>query len=314
MRILYSFGQVDRSQLYLCGVLDDWEEQDICHTLFFRKLEAAWDYWSINSRIVGFHVFPLSHGTLLIAPCNDGSVYINEEGEERWETIGKGPEMPSTLRHLTCSKVIGSFLYVAGMQRQVFRKCLIAGQWKRVDQGALISRTSTEISGFLSIDGVNEKNIYGVGFFGQIWHCSTEQWLQLPSPTNLKLTSVRCMDDNTVYVVGGKGLILKGNKESWTVIEQDFTSSTFVNAEIFQGVLFLVTDGGVLYQLLNDRLSKVDFGCPTDFHFLHHQGTLLLALGFTMAYLFNGAIWAKLDLPQIEAGVSDGDVRGRNKT
>lgn len=300
MPILFSFGQIlNKSTLFLSGVLDDWEENDVCHALFFRRQVDRWNYWSINSRIVGFHVFPISLGEIIIAPCQEGSIYINKEGEERWETIGIGPEMPSTLRHLTCSRVIGSFLYVAGMQRQVFRKCIPDGAWERADQGALISRHSTEINGFLSIDGINEKNMYGVGFYGQLWNYKNEQWFQLTSPTNLKLKSVRCMGDGAVYVAGAKGIILKGIADRWEIIEQDLTLSTFMNVEIFEGTLFLVTDRGGLYRLVNDQLSKVEFDCPTEFHFLHSHGELLLALGFSMAYLFDGVVWTKIETPHI---------------
>jgi hypothetical protein len=299
MKILFSFGQVyKKGILFLCGVLDDWEENDICHALFFRRQKGNWTYWSINSRIVGVHAFLAPHGLMLIAPCNEGSVYINKEGEEQWETIGMGVDMPSTLRHLTCSRVIGTFLYVAGMQRQVFRKSLLKGGWERADQGALISTKSTEINGFLSIDGVDESNIYGVGFYGHLWNCKNGHWFQITSPTNLKLTSIRCMGEY-VYAAGSNGLIIKGVGETWKIIEQDLTSSAFVNIELFNESLFLVNARGVLYRLFNDHLSKVEFDCPTEFHFLSSSEDQLLALGFSMAYLFDGACWTKIEIPEI---------------
>lgn len=301
MKILYSFGDLfNRSSVVLSGVIEQLEERDVCHALILRRTSGNWDYWSIASRIVGIHVVRGVRGHLIVAPCQEGSIYLKDDDGERWEIIDAGPEMPSTLRHLTCSRVIGSHLYVAGMQRQVFRKRVPDGHWERADEGALVPRTSSEIYGFLSIDGIDEQHVYACGFLGQLWEQRNGLWEQADCPTNLKLTTVRWIDPATVYVVGSKGLILRGGKNKWDIVHQDLTISTFVWAEVFQETLFLATDRGVLYQLINGVLSKVEFDQPTAFHFLHQKDGILLVLGFRMAFTFDGKTWSKLQLPIFE--------------
>ncbi len=297
MQVHYQYGCLcGHERIYVSGIVDEYENEDICHAVIFEGRGAHWSNWIVEARIVGLLARDTPRGPTVIAPGNDGSVQITDPAGTDWEVIGYGPEMPSNLRRLTCARSIGDYIYVAGMSRQVFRRRWSDGLWERADHGALVPLTSTEISGFLAIDG-EVDDLYASGFAGHLWHARNGSWRQIDLPTNLKLRTLSYRDIDDVYVAGSKGLIFRGSGDRWSLVSQDLTSNTFTMSAVFRDRIFLVADHGVLYELQGDALVKVDFEELFFCGFLHSSADSLLALGPRRAKLFNGTSWSELDLP-----------------
>lgn len=288
-----------RGLYYLTGVIEEYEEQDICHAALLQYKEGGWKHWPVSTRVIGISAFDAGFGPTVLAAGFDGNTLVASPTGIAWESVGRGPEMPSSQRHLTCIRRIGQHVYVAGMARQVFRRLISGGAWERADKGALIARNALEINGFLAIDGLNENDMYASGFHGHLWHFAGDHWRQVDSPTNLKITCLRCLSDKIVIAGGGDGLILRGFGDQWRVLDQDVTTQTFVSTEVFSRSVYFTTEGGKLFRLTGDELAPVDFGFepPALLYSLHASDGVLLAAGGTDAILFDGTSWSRLESP-----------------
>jgi hypothetical protein len=298
-RLSYWFGCLGpNGSLALAAVIDALDEQDVAHTVLLCRVGESWSTMALNSRSIGVHQ-PESTDNATIVPCFDGSVCFVYGEDQRWEVVGRGPEMPGTLRRLTFSRVIDSYLYVTGMQRQVFRRALTGRDWQRHDNECLVPSDSTEIAGFNAIDGLNGDLMYAAGYGGEIWRREGARWIRCASPTNSKLVAL-CIDPTgVVYAAGANGLLLCGEVDRWEVIEHGATTQGFVAAEMHQGQLYLATERGGLFTLRDRSLQKVDLPLGATVHALHSKDEQLLALGYRGACIKSGdALWQLVPLPQ----------------
>jgi hypothetical protein len=299
-RLSYWFACLSGTDdLAIAAVVDELEEQDVCHTVLLRRTQGQWDTQSLNNRSINIHSVG-AQGEVIV-PCFEGSLAWVKGAQAHWGVVGQGKEMPSTLRRLTCSRLIGSHLYVAGMQRQVFRFDLPAGGWSRFDDGCVVPRSSQDIAGFNAIDGDEAGALCAVGYGGEIWWHNGVTWHPCDSPTNVKLIALRHVGQGHFYAGGAKGLLLSGRGDKWGIIDHGVTEQTFVHAEVHEGLLYLTTDRGGLYCLDADgQLNKVALPEEGTAHWLHAHGPRLLALGYRQAYIFTAATgWVRQALPRL---------------
>ncbi|GAA0358980.1 type IV secretion system immunity protein Tsi7 [Bowmanella denitrificans] len=184
---------------------------------------------------------------------------------------------------------IGGYVYACGMKRQVF---------KRVDENRWTDLSApmpgkSERAGFEAISGYSEKEIYAVGWNGEIWKFDGSQWVNFDGLTNLILTSVCCADDGQVYVAGQQGTLLIGRNEQWQQVEfEDGENEDFWGLSYFQGRLYLSTMTN-LYTLQDQRLIPVDLGdlnCST-FFALTHAEQVLWSVGSHDLLAYDGKQW-----------------------
>jgi hypothetical protein len=228
--------------------------------------------WISNERIsnfmipweakdLGFSKFPEPH-FVFVGPRGEVMVYTQSGHAE--EFIDQSIQGPIGLGAIREVRRIDSHFYVVGMGRQVYIRETGAGplenaNWKRKDLGVVVASPNNEILGFNSIDGFSENDIYAVGWQGEIWHSDGEHWIQLSSPTNVKLEKVICGEDGYVYAVGQSGTLLKGNMENWEVVNHDVTADQFWGAAWYRSRLWLSTSKALYSLLEGNLLEEVDF-------------------------------------------------------
>ena len=193
-------------------------------------------------------------------------------------------------------KRVGGLVYSAGMSRMVYRRPLNGGRWERADAGARVPRTSTEIAGFLDLDGFDERDLYAVGFQGHIWDSDGARWRRIDSPTNLKLECVRCAEDGRVYIAGAKGIILGGPRCVMGRHRARLDRGDLLGDGVCIGSIYLSTDVGFIYRLDGDALSPIETGLGRRISTrgLYYNDGVLLSTGAHDLCLFDGRGWAEV--------------------
>jgi hypothetical protein len=178
----------------------------------------------------------------------------------RFDSQLRGPLHFGPIRDL---RVIGGEVFAVGMSRQVYHM-KPTGIWTHIDENILVPAGKGKAKGFTSIHGFSAKDLFAVGFEGEIWQRIDANWAPIPSPTNMKLERVVCTPDRTIYAVGQAGTIIRGFNGTWTILEQSLTTKQFWGAEWFRNRLWLSTDDNLYF--LNSyghlEMLKVDFIQP----------------------------------------------------
>ncbi len=268
------------------------DEQGSAHAFVARWTGSGWGRYVVPGPAAAHCALNENDRTVLtLVP--DGQVHVATPSGFAWETIDPTPDGPNSLRHMTDIRPIGDAVYAAGMARMVYRRTG-PGQWERADFGMRHGRAGNGVSGFRSIDGLDARTLYAVGFGGEIWHFDG-QWTRIDSPTNAKLEKVRCVSPDQVFIGGANGTLLVGSKNRWTVVPHEATRGTFWGMEHFDGRLFLA-DSDSLYSFDGSSVDRVELDVepyPTT-SYLHTNGTLLASVGERDVVIFDGGTWTRL--------------------
>jgi hypothetical protein len=195
---------------------------------------------------------------------------------------------------LRCARTIGGRAYIAGMDRQVYRRSTKL-RWEALDAG--LPGDDDEVVSFEAIDGFSENEIYAVGRKGEIWRYDGKRWHQIETPTNLILLGVHCAADGVVYACGQVGMLLRGRNDEWEVVEQTATEQDFWDVIWFKGSLYLATRE-VLYVLRNGEMAPADYGdedIPFSFYRFTATPDVLWTIGSKDVMRFDGATWSRVD-------------------
>ncbi len=244
-----------------------------------------------------------------------------------------GATLDRGLPHLQQIKEIGGRLYIVGPNSQIFRRKQEESQsttsfkgaqnknfharleqWEVFNQGveppaiedfeAKGMSRSDAMGAFIgycslnSIDGSNEDDLYAVGDDGVVIHRSVGIWKFLPKVTNADLLRVKKIDKKTVYVVGKKGIFLKGNAVDGFKQIPTNMGDTMSGLEEFKGKIYVGSSnrGVMVYDgnIVTRAPGLPDFDC----HTLHSKDGQLLAVGSKHAYLTEDARnWKFLENP-----------------
>lgn len=285
-----------RNLIYFAGVPRSSGERYESFAVMLKWFMGEWGHWTAEDRINSICAFDNQDGRVVVAMGYDGRIQVAESSGQHWEIVDAGEEGPSNLRHLSQIRRIGSYLYVVGMARQVYRRPIAGGSWERADSGVLVSRKSLEIAGFNGFDGNNEQDIYAAGFYGQVWHYSRTGWRQLDTPTDVRLQCVRCIRSDLTFVCGAKGILLFGNADKWSVVQNDVTDHSFWGMEYFQNTIYLATNKGEIFKQDGDHLVKVNCGFTDAMttNSLHANDGILLSIGSDDLVIFDGEQWMRL--------------------
>lgn len=257
--------------------------------------------WSSESGITGWGVDCILHWMACTSGpepqiffCGPlGYVVVLNKNNLSNETIHFSLMGPDDLGFLRDLRVIDQSLFATGMSRQVYRR-LGPDNWGRCDKGtACPPQKLLDVPGFNSIDGATQKDLYAVGFGGEIWRRRQEQWKQIDSPTNAALYCVKAVNDKSVYACGQAGVFLSGYGDTWKFIDHDATRDVLWSMEWFQGHLYLATMKQ-LYRYENNELLEIDLGLPgpRSFARLHSDGQALWSFGsHHLSWTENGHTW-----------------------
>jgi hypothetical protein len=222
----------------------------------------------------------------LVAVGEDGDVFTYVGGKAADEVI---EPRPVCLRGIG---VVDGLAIACGMKRQVYRR---DGEntWVAMHAPAPPPR---ENAGFEAIAGFGSKEMYAVGWNGEIWEWNGRRWQNRTSPTNIILTGVCCAGDDKVYICGQNGTLLAGRHGLWDVIDlEDFTED-FWDVHWFNDTLYLATMTA-LYTYTSAGLAPVDFGADgpgTCYRLTDAQG-VLWSVGSDDVFSFDGRVWTRVD-------------------
>jgi hypothetical protein len=297
----YTFTGVSiykRNSVWLRAIGDDLSEQGIDHAVIFRWLDGAWAQRPVGSavRATGFLDKP---ELTVFNMCIDGEIVIFTFPGERTEVVDASEEGPSDLVNLRDMRLIGDHFYVVGMARRAYRRDK-PDSWVPIDQGVFVPRGSRRKAvGFNSLDGTDEKNIYAVGYKGEIWFYDGKNWDQQDSPTNVALNVVRCLSREEIYVCGMAGTVIRGVSGQWQVIEQDVTKKDFWGMALFQGQIYVSNDDGI-FVIRDGGLVPVKMGLKKKIStaYLDAADGVLWSVGDRdAAYTDDGVNWTVVNNP-----------------
>jgi hypothetical protein len=198
---------------------------------------------------------------------------------------------------LRCIRAIGAHIYVAGTGRQAYHR-YAARDWRRHDAGMVVPLGTDEVVGIEAIDGFSESELYGVGLGGEIWHCSDGAWVQIESPTDVRLTSIVCAPDGFAYVAGQLGTILRGRRDRWDVINHDAVGDTIHDLAWFDDRVWLTTSTDLL--VLSGGIVTRPALMPSNssrFQYLGACADVLWSFGEQDLNVFDGSLWTAMPNP-----------------
>jgi hypothetical protein len=231
----------------------------------------------------------------LVAIGEGGEVYVNGSGEQHDEEMATGPDSPKRMGYMRSVRAIEGVAYAAGMMRQVYRRDG-ANSWSPIDKGMRASRDD-KVCGFEAIDGFTQKDIYAAGYKGEIWRYDGKKWKQIDSPTNLVLTNAVCAGDDKVYACGQGGLLLRGRKDSWEIVDHESTKQDLWGLAWYKDRLYLSSTKQVFTLEKGDELERVRFGedTPLTAYHLSTGDGLLWSIGAKDVMSFDGKAWTRID-------------------
>jgi hypothetical protein len=229
----------------------------------------------------------------LVAIGEHGQVYVNGSGEKHTEEMARGPESPKKRGYMRCVRAIEGVAYAAGMMRQVYRR-EGANRWVPIDAGMRATKGSA-VCGFEAIDGFSRKEIYAAGYKGEIWRYDGKEWKQVESPTEFILTNLVCAGDGKAYACGQEGLLLRGRRDKWEVVEPS-TKQDLWSLAWYRNTLYL-SSAHQVFTLKKGALTPVRFGEDTPltaYHLAVGDG-LLWSIGAKDVLSFDGKKWIRID-------------------
>ncbi|RYF35428.1 MAG: hypothetical protein EOO26_00780 [Comamonadaceae bacterium] len=197
---------------------DELAEEDTPNSSFFVYDEDDGDEaWRKYDEIVHWPaiamatVKPAGQSRLVVAMGPNGDVWELDarSTDERVRRIADA----GNVRKLA---TIGDDIYACGMNRIVLQRRAFA-RWDSLGPGPQAGDPA--IVGFEDLGGFGEHELYAVGWGGEIWWRDAGTWRRADSPTNANLTALTIGADGMVYVVGHDGVLLKGRRDQWALVD-----------------------------------------------------------------------------------------------
>lgn len=246
----------DESTAYISSQPAEVGLQDGTFTQVLRWTPGTWGHFDIPWEVIAMEFAP-GLSPCLISLGAYGDIYTARQTGFATETIDFGEDGPAARGNLRDLRIIGNYVYAAGMMRQVYRKLVLqVGDatipWERFDAGLLDDFTNDRISGITSIDGMNTDELYACGWGGEIWWFNGKRWQPVESPTNVKLERIFCDNINRMIAVGQSGVVITGRGHVWNEVNNEVTREQFWGGCNFQGRSLLATQHN-LYELMPDN-------------------------------------------------------------
>jgi hypothetical protein len=232
----------------------------------------------------------LDAGPIIVAISPYGD-YWELESLSNEKRVGKLSKFTGNLRRL--ASIDGTF-YACGMDRVALRRTS-AGRWAAFGPGPL--KDDPKVVGFEDIAGYSPTELYAVGWGGEIWWYDGKKWRRADSPTSAILSSMTCSPDGKVYVVGHDGVMLKGRRDQWELVETERTDHLKDVAQL-GGQIYVCTDFGLFKLEESGLVEETDFAAEEDrpatcLHLLETPGELV-SLGTKDVFVKRDAAWYRL--------------------
>jgi len=223
----------------------------------------------------------------------DGDALIGTASGFAEETVDDNGAGPANRGPLRSVRSVGEHVFTVGMDYQVYRRTG-RNKWERYENGLPGPPPMPKVVGFNAIDGSDPNDLHAVGWGGEIWYYDGTRWNEASSPTNVALMDVIAVSKKQLYVCGQEGVILKGYRDKWDVVDYEGAEELeFRSLAWFRKKLYLA-DGHALYVLEDDGLSEVDFGVEAivpSSHLHVNAGRILSVAGKEVFISTNGTDW-----------------------
>ncbi|WP_236214510.1 WD40/YVTN/BNR-like repeat-containing protein [Metapseudomonas otitidis] len=278
---------VRRDLVFISAQVTELNNRNVNHTKVLRWKAGAFAHFMIDSAttVISVTTPPLTVFSMGL----DGDIHLFRGSTRTTEHI-VGPNDSGLLCDM---RLIAGSHYVAGMQRQVYRRHEDGG-WHSIADSI---RNREGIKGFHSIDGFSATELYAVGMDGEIWLFDGRHWQALGSPTSMTLQSVHCSDDGNVYIVGQAGVVLVGRGDQWVPVNLNDFSEDLWGVTVFNGDLFIASSKAV-YRIADGQLKKANIGSDGagSASFLASGDGVLWSVGSRhLAFTADGDSWTVVD-------------------
>ncbi|WP_152889851.1 hypothetical protein [Burkholderia cenocepacia] len=280
---------INRDMFYLSSTLDELESTEdtpVSRMVFYQDQTAdKWFYHDLPAwRVVSTcypdpaansvrKIYALSEQGDVESYSRDGSVV------EKIADAGLQPASPN-YGYVTRIREIGGHLYVCGYGGQVYKRD--PAGWTHIDSQLLqnnvdigsiedpsellaaLTKSADETIGLIDINGLHEKSIYVVGNDGYMAFFDGSNWIKLPKATAAHLNCVLPVSDDSVWVAGSKGTLLKGNFQAGfgavarKSLSTDFYSLAWFNDRLFIGAgdgIYELDENGPQRLMVSDKFS-----------------------------------------------------------
>lgn len=267
-------------------------EENVAHTYVFQwNHESCTHKWNAT-------VFPWTAKSVCLAQqpekrviaIGDWGEFISWRDENGFEGSFEGQIRKGDKKGPFRSvKRVGDLVYAVGMGGLIYRQDG-SNQWTQLGLNI-----PPKIH-FESISAFSPEEIYVVGGEGEIWYFDGNNWSRVNSPTNVILTNVCCAGDGNVYCTGTRGVLIRGRKHVWNVIEHGDTKQDLWDVHWFDNRLWLTTIT-FLYTLENGAsLKRVSFGeeVALSCYHLTSADNMLLSIGMKDILAYRNGNWTRI--------------------
>ncbi|MCP4117541.1 MAG: hypothetical protein GY737_19525 [Desulfobacteraceae bacterium] len=266
------------------------EEDGIAHTIIY-----TWDTGTFYEGEANFDanscciIKEPEPGFVITAGSGGYSVHTRN-GETNGNIFQNSHPKPEAPRYGDFRSVseIGGKAHAVGLRGMVYRLDVLS-DWTRIDQG-LPGDFNIQ-----AIHGMDASDLYAVGRKGEIWHFDGSNWSKEDLPTNVNLTTVKCVSDGTVYLGGHDGILIRGGRHSWELVEHGETTDDIWGLEWFGDQLYVSTMSS-LYRLEGDELKQVDFDDdePDTTYQLSAIEDIMWSIGREDIMAYDGKTWTRI--------------------
>jgi hypothetical protein len=289
-----SMGSPAAPLLFAAKQIDEFAEDDVANSSFFLFRNAEWTKYVTNVPwpAIALTAARPSGQPGIVAAVSPYGDYWEVIPASLTESVGKISADPLQLRALA---TIDDVVYACGMGRAVLKREGV-GQWSSVGPPAPPAEDDSVI-GFERLDGFSGRELYAVGWQGEIWTFKKTRWRRIDSPVSTKLNAVCCGEDEQVYAVGDNGVMLRGRNDVWTIVETG-RDENLMDVKVHAGTVYVVTDFRILKlagsALVNDTAFANPKDLPATCLYLLRTAHDLYSMGPKDLFRLEGGRWMRL--------------------
>jgi photosystem II stability/assembly factor-like uncharacterized protein len=263
--------------------------------LFVMKNDGNWFHWDFGSVVVS--VCAMGEPRRLFAMGRDGKIWYKGSGVDPVEEcIADAGTGKGKYGYLTQIRAVAGDVYACGDGGQVYKRT--AQGWRHIDEGVLEKGHVDKPNCHNGIDGTGPTDIYVVGEYGRIFHFNGKRWENVSFATNSHLERVRCKSPDEVYICGGNGTLLQGNRHGWEMIGDTEMVDHIWDLEVFNGKIYLaVEDTIMVYE--KGEVHRVDTKLrpPIDAYHWGSRVGMLWSFGENDLAHYDGERWVRVIHP-----------------
>lgn len=257
------------------------------HTILLRRTpDGKWNKQAHTRWIsAGISYNSEKNGIALISPW--GRFVNASPGKNSNADLIEGIDKEYPITVFRFLKNIDGKVYAGGTNYFLFQED--KNNWKELSHDLI--KLNHSLKSFENLTGFNEKELYGFGWSGLIFSNSEGSWKQIKSPTKLILNDGD-VHNNEVFIGGNDGIILKGRKNKWTIIENKLLTNDIWSVRKYGDAVYFSTLSGILKW--KDNKLSIFKQLNTDMHtsmFLFTGPSGLWSVGTSDIALFDGENW-----------------------